>query len=392
VDGYGCLMTSLLRRGAPTPAIDLLIAAGVLAVELVGTWLWSRASALGGPDVLGYLLLVAIAGFVAVRNVYPVEALAVIAAASTAYMWLGEPAPFWTVALVLATWAAVSAGHRLATVLICGAFIAAFLVGGFVLRIGHAAETDAPLWLTGWLIASFVLGEVSRGRREYIAQVEQRAFDAERTREEEARRRAGEERLRIARELHDILAHSISIINVQAGVAVHLLDKQPDQARAALVTINDTSKEAMRELRATLGVLRQPEDVDPRAPAPGLARLGELVDTARATGLDVTVATSGEERPLPAAADLAAYRIVQESLTNVTRHAGATRVSVSIVHRENQVEVSVEDDGVGGSRDDVRSGNGLLGMRERAAAIGGDLDAGPLPGGGFRVRARLPAT
>jgi signal transduction histidine kinase len=377
----------------PIARIDLLIAAGVLAVELVGTMLWSRASVGDGPDPVGYTLLVVIAASVAVRNVHPVRALALIAFCATAYMWLGEPAPFWTVALVLATWAAVSAGHRLATVLICGAFMGAFLVGGFILRIGHAAETDAPLWLTGWLIAAFVLGEVSRGRREYIAQVEQRAIDAERTREEEARRRAGEERLRIARELHDVLAHSISVINVQAGVAVHLLDRQPDQARAALLTINEASKEAMRELRATLGLLRQSDDVDPRAPAPGLARLDELVDTARAAGLDVTVATTGEQEDLPPAADLAAYRIVQESLTNVNRHAGATHVALSIIHRPNEVELTIEDDGAGvtaGTR--LRPGNGLLGMRERAAAVGGELDAGPLPGGGFRVRARLPAT
>jgi signal transduction histidine kinase len=393
IGGYGCLVTtSHLRRGAPNPGIDLLIAAGVLAVELVGTWLWSRASAVDGPDLIGYTLLVLVAGFVAVRNTYPVPALAVIASAATTYMWLGEPAPFWTVALVLATWAAVSAGHRLATILICGAFMAAFLVGGFILRIGHAADTDAPLWLVGWLTAAFVLGEVSRGRREYIAQVEQRAIDAERTREEEARRRAGEERMRIARELHDVLAHSISVINVQAGVAVHLLDRQPEQARAALLTINDASKEAMRELRATLGLLRQSDDIDPRAPAPGLARLDELVDTARSAGLDVTVATTGEQGGLPPAADLAAYRIVQESLTNVNRHAGATHVAVSIIHRQEEVELTIEDDGGGlAAGAELRPGNGLVGMRERAVAIGGELDAGPLPGGGFRVHARLPA-
>jgi signal transduction histidine kinase len=383
--------TSQPRRGAPTTPIDLLVAGGVLVLELVGTWFWARASAVGDPDVVGYALLVAVAGAVALRNAYPVHALAVIAFASTAYMWLAEPAPFWTAGLVLSIWAAVSAGHRWATALIGGAFIAVFLVGGFILRVGHAAEPDAPLWLIGWLLASFVLGEVSRGRREYIAQVEQRAFEAERTREEEARRRAGEERLRIARELHDVLAHSISIVNVQAGVAVHLLDKQPDQARAALLTINEASKEAMRELRATLDVLRQSDDVDSRAPAPGLARLGELVDKTRATGLEVIVETTGQMRPLPAATDLAAYRIVQESLTNVTRHAGARHVTVSLVHRQDEVELTVEDDGVGATADDdLRSGNGLLGMRERAAAIGGDLDAGPLPAGGFRVHARLP--
>ncbi len=246
--------------------------------------------------------------------------------------------------------------------------------------------------MVGWLIAAFVLGEVSRGRREYIAQVEQRALDAERSREEEARRRAGEERLRIARELHDVLAHSISVINVQAGVAVHLLDRQPDQARAALLAINETSKEAMRELRATLGVLRQSNDVDSRAPAPGLDRLGELVETARATGLDVSVATIGAPGRLPPASDVAAYRIVQESLTNVTRHAAAAHVAVSISHGPNEVEITVEDDGTGvAGGAPLRPGNGLAGMRERAEAVGGDLDAGPRAGGGFRVHARLPA-
>jgi signal transduction histidine kinase len=236
-----------------------------------------------------------------------------------------------------------------------------------------------------------VLGEVSRSRREYIAEVEQRALDAERSRDEEARRRAGEERLRIARELHDILAHSISVINVQAGVAVHLLDKQPEQARAALVTINEASKDAMRELRATLGVLRQPDDIDSRAPAPGLERLGELVETARAAGLEVSVATTGEATRLPPASDLAAYRIVQESLTNVTRHAQASRVAIAIRREPGAVEVTVDDDGLGvAAGTAARPGNGLTGMRERAASVGGELEAAPRPEGGFRVRARLP--
>jgi signal transduction histidine kinase len=220
----------------------------------------------------------------------------------------------------------------------------------------------------------------------------ERHAEAERARRQEARTQADQERLRIARELHDVLAHSISVINVQAGVAVHLLDKQPDQARTALVAISQASKEAMQELRATLGVLRQVDDVEPRAPAPGLAGLGDLLETGRAAGLDVSLETTGEPRPLPPATDLAAYRIVQESLTNVTRHAGASRVSVTIRHAPRDVEITVEDDGAGlvpGTT--LRLGNGLTGMRERAAAAGGELEAGPRPGGGFRVWARLPS-
>ena len=379
------------RRLAGSNRLDLLLAGVVLGVEVIGTELWARASGAGRPDAVGYALIAVVAAPVAVRNTYPVQALSVIAAGATLYFWLGQPGPFWTVALVLAIWASVSAGHRIATLAIGAGFVAAFVITGFIVRAGHAAEPNAPLWLGGWLLASFVLGEVSRGRRAYIAQVEQRAVDAERTREEEARRRAGEERLRIARELHDVLAHSISVINVQAGVAVHLLDKQPDQARAALIAINDASKEAMRELRATLGVLRGSDDDESRAPAPGLDRLGELVDSARATGLEVSMTTSGEAVRLPPAADLAAYRIVQEALTNVTRHAGVAQVAVSIDHAASEVRITVEDHGSGvppGAP--FRPGNGIAGMRERAAAVGGDLDAGARPGGGFRVRARLP--
>jgi signal transduction histidine kinase len=371
---------------------DIVVALAVLLVQVVGAEVWARGTGANRPDAIGYALLLVVTAPLAVRNRYPVAALTIVTSAIVALIWLAQPWPFWIVALVLAIWAAVAAGHRLATTVIGVAFIAIFLVAGATLRAGHAIDPDAPLWLVGWLVASFILGEVSRSRREYVEQVEQRAIDAERTREEEARRRAGEERLRIARELHDVLAHSISVINVQAGVAVHLLDKQPDQARTALVAISQASKEAMQELRATLGVLRQVDDVEPRAPAPGLAGLGDLLETGRAAGLDVSLETTGEPRPLPPATDLAAYRIVQESLTNVTRHAGASRVSVTIRHAPRDVEITVEDDGAGlvpGTT--LRLGNGLTGMRERAAAAGGELEAGPRPGGGFRVWARLPS-
>jgi signal transduction histidine kinase len=384
-------MTTNLRAALRSRPLDLIQAAVVIGVEVIGTEILVRATGIAGPNVVGWALLVATGTLVAVRNRYPLPALALIAAAATAYYWLGQPGPFWTVALVLAIWAAVAAGHRLATLAIGAVFVAAFMAAGVIGLGGHSAEEGSPLWLAGWLIAGFVLGEVSRSRREYIAEVEQRALDAERSRDEEARRRAGEERLRIARELHDILAHSISVINVQAGVAVHLLDKQPEQARAAIVTINETSKEAMRELRVTLGVLRQADEVDSRAPAPGLERLGELLQTARATGLEVSVTTTDGATPLPPAADLAAYRIVQESLTNVTRHAHASRVEIAIRREAGAVEVTVDDDGRGipaGSA--ALAGNGLTGMRERAASVGGELEAAPRPEGGFRVRAWLP--
>lgn len=383
------------RRLASLPRwawIDVLLALTVATAEIVGTEILVRAT--GSQRVLdlaGYGLLIANAAPVALRDRYPKAVLMTVALTAIAYTWMGYAGGFYTIALVFAIWAAVAAGHRLVAVGVAVGLVAAVVVAGFVVASGHALDADAPIWLGGWLLASFVLGEVSRGRRQYLEQVEQRAIDAERTREEEALRRAGEERLRIARELHDVLAHDISMINVQAGVAVHLLDRQPEQARTALIAISQASKEALRELRATLGVLRQVDEAEPRAPAPGLDRLHDLVAGASAAGLSVTVDTSGEPSPLPAGTDLAAYRIIQESLTNAARHSRARQVSISIHHGSRDVVITVQDDGVGLPADTpLRAGNGLTGMRERAAASGGELEAGPRAEGGFRVRARLP--
>jgi signal transduction histidine kinase len=375
----------------PNPS-DILLALSVAVAEIVGTELVARsATATRATDPLVYGLLLANSLPLAFRDRRPIAILALVVASTASYALLGYPGGFITIGVVFGIWAAVAAGRRWAAALGGLVVMSAGLIATFVLRAGHFQDPDAPIWLAGWLVAGFLLGEASRGRRQYLAQVEQRAIEAERTREEEARRRAGEERLRIARELHDVLAHNISMINVQAGVAVHLLDKQPEQARSALVAISQASKEAMRELRATLGVLRQVDDVEPRSPAPGLAALDDLVVNATAAGLDVSVDTTGDPTPLPPGADLAAYRIVQESLTNAARHARADRVSISINHGVRDVTITIDDDGVGVAPDEpIATGNGLTGMRERATAVGGSLEAGPRPEGGFRVRAVLP--
>ena len=237
-----------------------------------------------------------------------------------------------------------------------------------------------------------MLGETTRGRRAYLAQVEERALAAERSREDEALRRAGEERIRIARELHDILAHRISMISVQSGVGAHLMERRPEEARRALLAINEASKEALQELRATLGVLRQVDEPDPRTPAPGLAQLTGVIASTTAAGVDVRLDVSGEPRDLPAGVDLAAYRIIQESLTNVVRHARAATARIAIAYRRADVLIEIEDDGRGTADigHETPGGNGMLGMRERATALGGELEAGPQAGGGFRVTARLP--
>jgi signal transduction histidine kinase len=188
-----------------------------------------------------------------------------------------------------------------------------------------------------------------------------------------------------------VLAHNISLISVQAGVGLHLIDEHPDKARAALAAIKDASKEALGELRSVLDVLRREGDAAPLVPAPRLAAdLEGLVTKAASAGVAVRVEVSGEERPLPPGVDRAAFRIAQEALTNVARHAGGASATVLIGYGDDALTLQVDDDGPGGAPSSDGSGRGLTGMRERAAALGGRLDAGPRPGGGFRVRAWLP--
>ncbi|WP_201851085.1 sensor histidine kinase [Myceligenerans indicum] len=238
----------------------------------------------------------------------------------------------------------------------------------------------------GWLISLGVAAVAIGAWQAYVREVEQRAEEAERTREETARRRAVEERLRIARELHDSLTHSISVIKVQAGVATHLARKQGDEPLPALLAIQEASTDAVRELRSTLDVLRR----DGESNGNGLERLKVLVEGAEAAGVPTTVTVVGERRPLPPEVDEAAYRVVQEALTNVGRHAGdGTAAVVRIRYAPRMLGLEVADDGRGADHSPA-PGHGLTGMRERVAALGGRLDVGPEPGGGFSVRAELP--
>jgi signal transduction histidine kinase len=245
-------------------------------------------------------------------------------------------------------------------------------------------------YAAGWLISAGVMVVTFRMWQLHIREVEQRADEAERTKDEAAHRRAMEERLRIARELHDSLTHSISVIQVQAGVAVHLARKRGEDVPPALLAIQEAGTDAGRELRATLGVLRSEEE------GSGLGQLDSLVERARAAGLPVTVTVTGAERPLPLDVDQAAYRIVQEALTNVSRHAGQACASVQLHYTSQTLSIQVDDDGKGtvtSTATGTRAsgpGLGLVGMRERVSALGGQLQAGPQDGG-FRVRAELPA-
>jgi signal transduction histidine kinase len=241
-------------------------------------------------------------------------------------------------------------------------------------------------------LVAAVFGRSAQHRRAYLAVVEERARRAEESRENEARRRVAEERVRIARELHDLVAHQITLANAQATVAAHLFDMRPEQTRTSLDELVRTTRNALDELRATVGLLRQPDDTSaPTDPAPGLSQVPTLLEAFRRAGLEVSMHEDGTARPLPPAVDLTAYRIIQEALTNVTKHAAAGSAQVRLAWKRDHVTVSVTDDG-SGSRTPLERppGYGLIGMRERATAVGGTLTAGARPHGGFLVSAQLP--
>jgi signal transduction histidine kinase len=323
-------------------------------------------------DGLAIALLVIGPMALAVRGRWPLLAAAVPLAAADIYIGLGYPYGPIFVSVIVGLFYAVLVGERHRTWVLAGL---GFLGYALAERLGHGHSIPPLLHLAGvagWMMVVLAVADVTRTRRLEAA--------------ERSRRRTSDERLRIARDLHDVLAHNISLINVQAGVALHLIDERPEQARTALANIKDASREALHELRSALDVLRYGDERAVRAPAPGLAELEGLVDGVRAGGLEVRTEITGAPVTLPTPVDLCAYRIVQEALTNVTRHARARTATVRIRYGDDLV-VEVHDDGRGGT---VVAGNGVVGMRERAAALGGKLEVGPDPSGGFGVVATLP--
>ena len=237
--------------------------------------------------------------------------------------------------------------------------------------------------------AAWVLGDNLRTRRAYLEALEERADRAERERDEQARRAVADEQARIARELHDVLAHNVSVMVVQAAAARDVFDSQPSRVRESLRSIEQTGRSALQELRRLLSAVRTEEAE--LAPQPGLARLPDLVDQVRRAGLVVDLRVEGPPRPLATGVDLAAYRVVQEALTNTIKHAGASSAGVRVLYDGARVELEVADDGVGPGTNGSNGGQGLIGMRERVAHYGGELETSSGPGGGFLVRASLPA-
>ncbi len=366
---------------------DVAVSAVTIGVSLAGSY----AAATWHPghhsvNLAGYLLVITGGAALILRRRYPVAVLAVTLAAAQLAGPTGHAYLNW-LPLIVAFFAAVQARRRAAAI--------TSLVIGFVVSVwppwligshGHATVTFALALLCGLLVLL--------SAAELMRAAAQRRLAAGRIREEELLRRTSEKRMRIARDLHDIVAHNISVINVQANTALHLADRQPERARQALATINDVSKQALAELRSVLGVLRADGEAAPRAPAPGLGQLATLVANMAAAGLKVELETDGSPAPLPASVDLAAYRIIQEALTNSARHSGGTRATVRVCYRGREVGIEVTDEGAHDPRPPraAGTGSGIAGMTDRARALGGRLTAGPQPDGGFRVTAVLPVS
>jgi len=334
-------------------------------------------------DALGVALLLAGPAALVGRKRASVLVLAFTLAVGLAYWLLDYSRGPVVPAAVVAFVTVVLEGRRLAAWSALAVGWAAFTWLPRLVHEGDAPPLGKAIGVALWLFLLGAFAEILRAKQERRAELERR-------REQQALAEAGQERLRIARELHDVLAHNVSLINVQAGVALHLLDDQPERARPALEAIKEASSETLHEIRSVLSILRRPGEQPPRSPTAGVAGVGELVSRTSAAGIPVELDVAGDERPLPAPVDLAVYRVMQEALTNVARHARPASARVRLSYEPNGIEIEVLDDGAGAAATGRLGGNGIAGMRERVAALGGDFAAGPRPGRGFRVHARLP--
>jgi signal transduction histidine kinase len=347
-----------------------------------------------GMLAVGYALVLLHTLPLAARRRFPGTVLGISVASGLAIGALFMPPETLGPAILVAVYSVAAYGDRWVAL----AGLAAAELGLAAVQLTWTAQFEDPFaWVPFALIvgAAWLLGHFVGDRHVYAARLEERTAELEQAREELARRAVTEERLRLARELHDVVAHSMSVIAVQSGVGAHIAESRPEEVGKALAAIEATSRATLEELRRLLGVLRQ--DSEPQAslaPVPGLADLDSLLAEVAKAGLAVRLRVEGTPSPLPAGVDLSAYRIVQEALTNVVKHAGPAQAQVTIGYRDQDVTVEVTDDGRGAAAPagDGRggTGHGLVGMRERVAAFGGDLETGPRPGGGFRVAARLP--
>jgi signal transduction histidine kinase len=385
----------------PVRLVAIDVAAALLVAGALTKFHLSRPAHpyLDVPSVLVIVMAGASAAGIALRRVRPLTSLAVALAGESTLIALGFAVdPMITVAAVLYMVAQVKSTRTAAGALVAVGLALVVLVfiappavppGTAVndridYNLGHAAYSFTVL------LAAWAAGRAVRAGRAYASGLREQAERRAQATVDQTRRMVAEERLQIARELHDVVAHSMSVVAVQAGVGRYVIDQDPAEAASALAAIETTSRTALREMRQLLGILRDGAPGEMLA-SPGLE---DIPDLARRAGLRVDVAISGTPRQLPAGMDLAAFRIVQEALTNVVKHSGTDRSRVEVTYSADAVAVEVTDDGARGAAPDGRDhggkGHGLTGMRERVALYGGEFSAGPLPGRGYRVRARLP--
>jgi signal transduction histidine kinase len=376
-------------------ALDIFVAVILANASIVGTAVGDDR---GGPhgavfNTVRYAAIIATCLPLPFRRKFPTAVLAIVTPAAVVTLALGVRGPTILV-VVLAIYSVAATSPRRTSLTAAGAVIAAILFGELVAIGGPdwgGMVSTPPIVLVGWLA-----GENTRTRRAYLEGVADRAAEQERERDERVRRAAVDERLRIARELHDVVAHAMSVIAIRSGVARMVIDTQPDEAREALAIIETTTRRALKEMRLIVGVLRQGESANGELePAPGLGDISTLLTEVGLAGVPVDLHVDGEQRPLPPGVDVSAYRIVQEALTNVVRHAGKAKVDLAIRYLADELEIEVTDDGGGRypeprpTSDGDARGHGLVGMRERVALFGGRLSAGP-QAGGFRVVAHFP--
>ncbi|WP_033310038.1 sensor histidine kinase [Streptomyces iakyrus] len=374
--------------------VDLAMVLGLMGCTALGATLTMPGA--GPPDhdktataLMGVACLVLLK-----HRTHPRTAVVVAGACTVTAVGLGYLVTPLLLAPVMAAlyWLAAQTDRRVTRIHGLSTLLAVTLAAVFSGSMNHVSlllRTIGPIF---WLMLPLAAGKMTQLRRAYLRSLQARAEHAERTREEEARLRVTEERVRIARELHDVVAHHMALANAQAGTAAHLALTSPEQSQKILTDLTGTTSSALRELKATLGLLR--DDDAPSSlglePSPGLSRLPELVSACESAGLKVTVDTEGEPQPLSPGVDLTAYRIVQEALTNVTKHATAEAARILLTYTGSRLLITVSNDGPSKPEAARGRGFGVMGMRERALSIGGELCAGPRPQGGFEVTTALP--
>ena len=377
-------------RGAAGVALVTVLAVAGGYVEANPVHRYGGLHLTGHPPLAAYLLLAVPAVALIWRNSRPVGVLGLAVGGAVGWAALGQIDGAALVPVIVGVyWVALTRGWRIAVAAGLAGAVAIFVTEGLLGPFGWFGGPNATMWPE--LLAAGAVGGYVAARRQWLAAEGDRAARAEQAREEETRRRVDAERMRIARELHDVVAHSMAMINIQATAAGMQLAADPASAAEAIQAIRTASKSGLRELRAILQVLQPVDGGSPAVPVPDLRAIAALVEATSAAGTPTTLEPAGPPVPLPPPVALAAYRIVQESLTNVVRHAGRAAATVSLRHDGGYLYVDVVNDGgAAPAAFSDGTGAGLAGMRERAAALDGTLEAGPRPGGGFAVRARLP--